>query len=460
MLNHDFPEIILTRRNNEKLLYKGYSFHKRKEKNNKKYWRCTNRKCSATLKTSLTNVILTMTNHTCHDPSFIENEVLYAANYRKNRALTTRETSRDIIDHSYEKTSIENSFYFPKYKSMRNRISEIRKCNGLKFNNLINGVPEIIKKTSHGENFYLYDSGEFDDERVLIFSTASNLLHLEHASVWICDGTFRSCPLNFYQIYTIMAVVNNSTFPLLYFLMRKKSVSAYEKGFNFVKNNLKNYPKLIIIDFEMAALVSIKQIFPESRVEGCFFHLSQSIYRQVQKEKFVVLYKRNLDFRQLIKIITCIAYVPINELEKAKNEVDIYFKGHIFYDEINPIWSWFKRNYMENKNNKFTVFNPQFWSVFKRTTEFEPLTINALESWHRSLNQYVRVYHPSLKELGLELLKEQRKVEFNLVKNFYNKMQITDNVDNKRIKIIRDIAIKYGDFSIVHYLKMLANLMK
>ncbi|KAG0442760.1 hypothetical protein DMUE_0026 [Dictyocoela muelleri] len=147
-----------------------------------------------------------------------------------------------------------------------------------------------------------------------------------------------------------MAVVNNSTFLLLYFLMRKKSVSTYEKSFNFVKNSLKNHTKLIIIDFEMAALVSIKKIFSEPGVEDCFFHLSQSIYRLVQKEKFAVLYKRNFDFRQIIKIITCIAYVPINELEKkAKNEVDIYFKNNIFYDEINPIWSWFKRNYIENK---------------------------------------------------------------------------------------------------------------
>ncbi|KAG0442123.1 hypothetical protein DMUE_0520, partial [Dictyocoela muelleri] len=303
MIDHNKPEIVLTKRNAEKLLYKGYSYHKRKETSCNKYWRCTDRKCSSSVVTTLTNQILSLTEHKNHEPSFIKNEVLYSENFRKTRAITSRGQPRDIIDQSYMELSKECYFYMPTYKSMRNRISELRRRKDIKPADRFSDVPEIIKKTNHGECFYLYDSGEDDENRILVFSTASNIIHLENSKIRICDGTFRSCPSDFYQIYTIMGILNNQNFPLMYFLIKKKSVCSYLKGFSFLRNNIKKNPKLIIIDYEMASLSSLKQVFTESRVEGCFFHFSQIIYRKVQKTHLSILYKQNNDFKILIKMI-------------------------------------------------------------------------------------------------------------------------------------------------------------
>ncbi|KAG0440621.1 hypothetical protein DMUE_1601 [Dictyocoela muelleri] len=57
--------------------------------------------------------------------------------------------------------------FFPKYESMKNRISILRKRSDIKpVSN--NNVPEIIKNTATGEFFYLFDSGENDEKRVLV----------------------------------------------------------------------------------------------------------------------------------------------------------------------------------------------------------------------------------------------------------------------------------------------------
>jgi hypothetical protein len=49
---------------------------------------------------------------------------------------------------------------------------------------------------------------EIGEEKMMILSTPSNLLHLQEADYWIMDGTFRTVPTLFQQLYTIHVLVN------------------------------------------------------------------------------------------------------------------------------------------------------------------------------------------------------------------------------------------------------------
>ncbi|KAG0426819.1 hypothetical protein DMUE_5946 [Dictyocoela muelleri] len=128
--------------------------------------------------------------------------------------------------------------YVSSYKTLVNLSSRIRRNLGIMNSN--DDIPDIIKKTEKGDDFYMYDFGINDPDRVLVFSTFSNIQHLSYNNVWICDGTFRSSPRDYYQIYTIMAVINHKTFPLAYFIMKRKSMLAYKNGLIFLKSNQKN----------------------------------------------------------------------------------------------------------------------------------------------------------------------------------------------------------------------------
>ena len=47
---------------------------------------------------------------------------------------------------------------------------------------------------------------------------------------------------------------------------------------------------MIMSDFETAALSAVHIVGPNAILDGCFYHLSQCVYRQVQEEGLAQLY--------------------------------------------------------------------------------------------------------------------------------------------------------------------------
>ena len=74
-----------------------------------------------------------------------------------------------------------------------------------------------------GDNFLVYDSGTDDADRMLIISTEEKLDVLESNTTWHADGTLKSCPTLLYQVFTIHAVVNEQTVPMVYFFFDTKN---------------------------------------------------------------------------------------------------------------------------------------------------------------------------------------------------------------------------------------------
>ncbi|KAG0441625.1 hypothetical protein DMUE_0906 [Dictyocoela muelleri] len=175
---------------------------------------------------------------------------------------------------------------------------------------------ECLKYTYANELFLYYDSGINDPERVLIFTTETHLLHLKSSQSWNCDGTFWSYPRDYCQIYVILAKVRTINIPLVYFIMKTRSKSAYEKIFNFLKNKINDFnQKFITIDFEMAAYLTLKNTFPKSKIVGCFFHFTQLLFRRVQRLELVKLYKENIRIREVFRMIIALAFVPIHNVK-------------------------------------------------------------------------------------------------------------------------------------------------
>lgn len=69
-------------------------------------------------------------------------------------------------------------------------------------------------------NFCLFF--RMNEERILIFVTEANVVNLRNAQFRIMDGTFKTVPTVFKQLYTINAPINEGQnsrmFPLLYAL--------------------------------------------------------------------------------------------------------------------------------------------------------------------------------------------------------------------------------------------------
>lgn len=108
------------------------------------------------------------------------------------------------------------------------------------------------------------------DNKILIFSTTAEIRFLALAVYWIMDGTFKTVPTLFRQLYSIHAPVggeNSRILPLVYALMASKSQECYTRLFEDLQDlaeeiEVELEPHYIITDFEQGAIIAPHSVFP------------------------------------------------------------------------------------------------------------------------------------------------------------------------------------------------------
>jgi len=91
------------------------------------------------------------------------------------------------------------------------------------------------------------------------------------------------------------------------------------------------------LDFEIAAITAFTEAFPTSQIRGCWFHLSQSIYRQVQQLGFQQRYQSDKSFATYIRMFSALAFVPKRDVMKRFSQV-----VQILPTELKPLASYFE----------------------------------------------------------------------------------------------------------------------
>ncbi|XP_029342135.1 uncharacterized protein LOC115033536 [Acyrthosiphon pisum] len=202
-------------------------------------------------------------------------------------------------------------------KRIIQRVRQIKQIAPANPNSLRFEIPDSFKKTLCGEQFLFFDSadsGNFED-LILIFSTWKNLELLTYSKHWFADGIFSSCPNLFYQLYTIHTIQFSNVIPLVYILLPDKKENTYTTMFRnlkLIKPDLN--PSSILIDFEKAVMNSIKTEFPQTKIQGCFFHLSQALWRHIQEYGLQTQYCYDPVFALELKKLAALAFVPIEKV--------------------------------------------------------------------------------------------------------------------------------------------------
>jgi len=152
-------------------------------------------------------------------------------------------------------------------------------------------ISEVIKlmknqkiTTIENEDFLLnVDS----TNNILFYSTISNLKLLCSCDRIFVEGTFYSCPKYFYQLFTVIIFKNGHYVPLSYFLLPDKCANTYANAFRCIVEkcsvqNVQFNPSTLVADFEEAIHVGAKFVWPQMKIIGCRFHLTQSWWRHIQ----------------------------------------------------------------------------------------------------------------------------------------------------------------------------------
>ena len=87
-------------------------------------------------------------------------------------------------------------------KSMNTYVNMLRRKNNYTFN-INNDILIELKVTKKDKEFLFFDSGIEDANRIVVFTKEENLEHFINCKTVICDGTFKSSPSNFEQLFTL-----------------------------------------------------------------------------------------------------------------------------------------------------------------------------------------------------------------------------------------------------------------
>ena len=143
-------------------------------------------------------------------------------------------------------------------------------------------IPAALSNTieDHPQAFLLEDNLN-NDQRLITFASPPCLRLLSQAADWFVDGNFSMAPRHFLQLYIIRVPLSETCITAAYCIMQRKTRNSYSELLRTVINNCLNlghnhpHPQRIHCDFEIAMHQAIRDVFPNSQVTGCFYHLTQ-----------------------------------------------------------------------------------------------------------------------------------------------------------------------------------------
>jgi len=425
-----------------------------KVRENRYNWECekrihrktleTHENCNARATTDCVNGLHTLrgtpTDHN-HAPEAHRATVIDFRSDIKKRAHSTRDKPSQILQEVVSNIPLSIQPYLPGPEAVRKIIKRRRRKSLPAEPTTLEdiNIPESLRNTFAGELFLLRES-QIENDKILIFSTKFEIEKLVRAKFWIMDGTFKTVPNIFLQMYTIHAPVggiNSRILPLVYVLMSSKNQKCYEHLFQDLIEIGNNYgyelnPACIITDFEKAAINAIHNIFPECVQKGCFFHLAQNVWRKIQSCGLATAYGTDEHFSLQLRYIPALAFLQPNEIITAFNEIKQYIPIEIY--------NWFDETYVNGKIRRTfrngtisrspPLFPPEFWSVSHNNELDIPRTQNKVESWHKRWKTLIGADHIGCLHIVSEMKKEQMNTIGVVIYNLFNIIYISFMIHN------------------------------
>lgn len=460
-------EYVQSQKGAKLLKFDGFLFSKEKFGNNKVIWKCVeySKGCRGRCHTR-EDAVVTFTGHN-HIPNIAKILAKDVQARVRNLAENSVMTTRDVLISATQ--NVENAVIgqLPSIPSMKKTVQNIRKrANGFlpipqSLQEL--NIPEEFRVLNR-EEFLLFDSGKEDEGRILIFSTNRNLEILSESVNWYGDGTFKTTPPLFTQLYSLHVIKNNVNIPLIYALLPNKTAETYKKLFTALttlKENL--HPETYMADFEKAALYSFSQSFPNATLRGCFFHFMQAIWRKIQEQPQIrERYLQDPDFAFSLKMLPCLAYVPVEQVvEKFEQLLDTpFFNENV--EILQPLIDYFEDNWIGRLDRRGRRRPPNFaislWNCYDAIILDLPKTNNSVEGWHRAFCESVGATYPNIWKFINTLKKEQMMTHLKI------EQIIAGNLNNVQRRNYRDCAIRiklivedYNNRNITDYLGGLAH---
>ncbi|CAF1114027.1 unnamed protein product [Rotaria sordida] len=392
-------EFITTTKGRPLMILDGFSYIQDRRTDTKTYWRCENHK-----------------TFNCY---------FRIHTYIADRAKNTQETTDTVLIQCISKLPGSTRIRLPPLDHVKRTI--LRHREKIDLPQVPNDVdfptiPGVLQLTKRNDTFLRIDTGSGPD-RILIFSSSEQLEILQTSTNFLMDGTFEIVPEIFYQLYVIHAVHREHVMPVAFCLLRRKTMTTYQEMINKILEFAPAWnPQNIMLDFEKAVLNVLSNSFPHVSLSGCYFHLRQSIHRQLQTQGLQKQYEENVDFAHGIHKIAALAFIHSDNIINAFTDLSVHLD-----DTFQIMLDYFEDNYIgrfrANGSRTRPLFPIEYWNVYERTKNQQMRTNNSAEAWNRRIKEDSNIHTKIVRANAGEPVNKKKKYQyldqrlFNLVSN-------------------------------------------
>ena len=290
-------EKSVTNSGNECIIFENFKYRRyRNLSSGNISWRCTNKKCSASLETEATGSTIQIAHnqHTHNElsPHQMQKDCIRNACKRKaEESLCERPSKivRSTLACSTSDSLNHNNISVIKQAMYEQRRKHLPKKPRSQEEALLQLQTSTVT-TTKGEKF-VYRDGD-----IAFITCESNLAYLvSNADIILADGTFYTCPKYFYQLYVIHVYKNDQYLQLVFCFLPHKDTPTYTRMWLGLQKMCqgKLQPRTILLDFEKAAIDAARNVFGTVKIQCCRFHLGQNWFKKIVEVGLKTEYSTN-----------------------------------------------------------------------------------------------------------------------------------------------------------------------
>ena len=105
--------------------------------------------------------------------------------------------------------------------------------------------------------------------------------------------------------------VGRHTLPAIHCMMTSKSQELYSAVLESLVTHIPQFkPLALMSDWEPAPRNALKEIYPQMKIYGCWFHFTQCVWRKTQKLGLTRSFKDNVQVSKFIRQLMAIPFLP------------------------------------------------------------------------------------------------------------------------------------------------------
>lgn len=371
-------------------------------------WRCITKDCKAKVYTENNAVVndhceYSIHNHKPYVRTVISRQIINNA-CKRTAVDDTRNTPKKIILKEIGENREASQFTTTDIKRLRKNIYEARRkvlpANPKNLQEVHEYLGAMDLKTKQGEDFLLINDQQ---KNIVIFSCHTNILFLKEVDTLYMDGTFKYSARFFIQLFTIHGLKNGHYIPLIFCLLPTKTTEIYAYAFRLIVDKcctlgVQLLPQYITTDFEKSIINAIHEIWPQTQIIGCRFHLTQAWYRQIQKLGLFTAYQdQSSEVGKWLRHTFGLLFLEPCEVFECF--VDNFMANRPIDDQVSKYSDYLVDNYLTDNCDYPPILWASASSSLRRTT-------NNCESFHANFNKSFYNESPSINTLVNVLINE------------------------------------------------------